>query len=107
MFQQHPQQGCSAYTLQACVDRGLPGRYPLAFPHSPDGPGAGPRILSIADLATGTAAALGEDVVRELLHAALGLALGDVRDVQLELLADRRPVVVARRVTKGRPIPKA
>lgn len=65
----------------------------------------GARPLPIDQLAAGAAAALGDDVVRELLDAALGLARGDVRDVSLELLADRRPVVVARRVVKGAPIP--
>ena len=53
-----------------------------------------------------TAAAIGDDVVRELLSAAAGLATGDVRDLQLELAADRRPILTARRVTKGTKIPR-
>ena len=62
--------------------------------------------MSIAQLADATALALGEDVIRELLAAAAGLATGQTRDVSLELTADRRPVVVARRVTKGPKIPQ-
>lgn len=61
--------------------------------------------MSIAQLADATALALGEDVVRELLAAAAGLATGATRDVSIEVGADRRPIVVARRVTKGPKIP--
>ena len=46
----------------------------------------------------GAVAALGTDVVREILSASVGLATGDVRDYSVEITADRRPVVVARRV---------
>ena len=52
-----------------------------------------------------TAAAIGDDVVRELLSAAAGLATGDVRDLQLELAADRRPILTAQRVVKGGRLP--
>lgn len=61
--------------------------------------------MTTPDLARAVAAAIGDDVVRELLTAAVGLATGDVRDLTLELAADRRPVLTARRVTKGPKLP--
>ena len=62
--------------------------------------------MTTPDLARAVAAAIGDDVVRELLSAAAGLATGDVRDLQLELAANRRPILTARRVVRGTKLPK-
>ncbi|PAP79635.1 hypothetical protein B1759_15055 [Rubrivirga sp. SAORIC476] len=62
--------------------------------------------MSLDQLAAGAGAALGDDIVREILSAAIGMARGEVRDLSVEIAADRRPIVVVRRVTKGLPIPK-
>lgn len=62
--------------------------------------------MPIEQLALGASAALGDDIIRELLSAALSMARGDVRDITLELAADRRPILTAKRITKGAPIPK-
>ncbi|PAP78002.1 hypothetical protein [Rubrivirga marina] len=60
-----------------------------------------PGSLPVEDLAEAVAVALGDDIARALLSGAVDMATGTARDVSLELLADRRPIVVVRRITKG------
>ena len=62
--------------------------------------------MPLDDLLAAASAALGDVVVREILESSVGLATGAVRDYRVELAADRRPVVVASRVTKGARLPK-